>query len=118
MAQILLKTNYRKLGILDEKKYLTTALRYSTISVDDLIKYAAENSGLSKGQLQRLAIARAVLMDRQIFMLDECTSALDAQTEEALLRDLAALNKQAILVTHRPEALAAIPGINFVEMDK
>ena len=51
MAQILLKTNYRKLGILDEKKYLTTALRYSTISVDDLIKYAAENSGLSKANV-------------------------------------------------------------------
>ena len=42
------------------------------------------NTGLSKGQLQRLAIARAVLMERPIFLLDECTSALDAQTEKAV----------------------------------
>ena len=59
MAQILLKTNYRKLGILDEKKYLTTALRYSTISVDDLIKYAAENSGLSKANVAAVFYALA-----------------------------------------------------------
>ena len=77
-----------------------------------------ENSGLSKGQLQRLAIARAVLMDRQILLLDECTSALDAGTEEALLAALAALHKQAILVTHRPDALRGTAGITFVEMDK
>ena len=56
---ILLKTNYRKLGILDEKKYLTTALRYSTISVDDLIKYAAENSGLSKANVAAVFYALA-----------------------------------------------------------
>ena len=59
MAQILLKSNYRKLGILDEKKYLTTALRYSTISVDDLIKYAAENSGLSKANVAAVFYALA-----------------------------------------------------------
>ena len=59
MAQILLKTNYRKLGILDEKKYLTTAFRYSTISVDDLIKYAAENSGLSKANVAAVFYALA-----------------------------------------------------------
>ena len=77
-----------------------------------------ENSGLSKGQLQRIAIARAVLMDREIFLLDECTSALDAQTEEALIKSLAALGKQAILVTHRPDALQDTPNITFVEMEK
>ena len=45
--------------ILDEKKYLTTALRYSTISVDDLIKYAAENSGLSKANVAAVFYALA-----------------------------------------------------------
>lgn len=64
-----------------------------------------ENTGLSKGQLQRLAIARAILMDRPVLLLDECTSALDAQTETALLQALAKLNKQALIVTHRPDAL-------------
>lgn len=76
------------------------------------------NTGLSKGQLQRLAIARAILMDRPIFLLDECTSALDAQTEENLLQALSELNKQAILVTHRPDALRERAGVTFVEMEE
>lgn len=63
------------------------------------------NGGLSKGQLQRLAIARAVLMDRPVFLLDECTSALDHETELQVLKGLTELGKTAILVTHRPEAL-------------
>lgn len=63
------------------------------------------NGGLSKGQLQRLAIARAVLMDRPVFLLDECTSALDHETELQVLKCLTELGKTAILVTHRPEAL-------------
>lgn len=75
------------------------------------------NGGLSKGQLQRLAIARAVLMDRQIFLLDECTSALDHQTEELVLRGLRGMGKAAILVTHRPEALEALDGIVPVTME-
>ena len=75
------------------------------------------NAGLSKGQLQRLAIARAVLMNRPVFLLDECTSALDAQTEEAVLRSLRQLGKQAILVTHRPEAVQALQNVRFISMD-
>lgn len=76
------------------------------------------NTGLSKGQLQRLAIARAILMDRPILLLDECTSALDAQTEEKLVQALSLLNKQAILVTHRPNALKDQEKITFVEMQE
>lgn len=66
------------------------------------------NAGLSMGQLQRLAVARAILMDRPVFLLDECTSALDNRTEEALLQALLSMDKQGIMVTHRPEALAAV----------
>ncbi len=81
--------------------------------------YVGENnSGLSKGQLQRLAIARAILMDRPILLLDECTSALDAQTEAAVLQSLYNMGKQAILVTHRPEALAQLSDITAVSMEK
>lgn len=76
------------------------------------------NAGLSKGQLQRLAIARAVLMDRPVFLLDECTSALDAQTEEGVLRCLRSLGKQAILVTHRPDAVQALDDVHFVSMEQ
>lgn len=75
------------------------------------------NTGLSKGQLQRLAVARAVLMERPVFLLDECTSALDAQTENDVLRKLYAMGKQAILVTHRPEAVQQLENVTFVNMD-
>lgn len=76
------------------------------------------NAGLSKGQLQRLAIARAVLMARPIFLLDECTSALDAQTEDAVLSGLRSVADRAILVTHRPEALENLDGITKVSMEE
>ena len=75
------------------------------------------NAGLSKGQLQRLAIARAVLMERPIFLLDECTSALDAATEDAVLQNLQKMGKQAILVTHRPEAVEKLETVAFVSME-
>lgn len=75
------------------------------------------NTGLSKGQLQRLAIARAVLMERPVLLLDECTSALDAETEAAVLRNLQTLGKNAILVTHRPEALENLENIHPILME-
>lgn len=63
------------------------------------------NAGLSKGQLQRLAIARALLTQRPVLLLDECTSALDAATERTVLQNLQSTGKTALLVSHHPEAL-------------
>ncbi|MBO5317945.1 MAG: ABC transporter ATP-binding protein [Oscillospiraceae bacterium] len=74
------------------------------------------NTGLSKGQLQRLAIARAILMERPVLLLDECTSALDAKTEQAVLRSLHGLGTKAVLVTHRPEALQELPELGRVDI--
>lgn len=76
------------------------------------------NTGLSMGQLQRIAIARAVLMNRPILLLDECTSALDAETEKEVLKGLRKTNRQAVMITHRPEALEEISGIVPVSMDE
>ncbi len=60
-------------------------------------------AGLSEGQAQRLAIARAVLGGAPILLLDECTSALDAGTEALVLERLRELkSKTCIAVTHRP----------------
>ena len=62
-------------------------------------------AGLSEGQTQRLAIARAVLSDAPILLLDECTSALDEQTELNVLARIKALpGKTCIVVTHRNAA--------------
>lgn len=61
--------------------------------------------GLSEGQAQRLAIARAVLGGAPILLLDECTSALDEATERIVLQRLKELpGKTCIAVTHRPAA--------------
>lgn len=57
--------------------------------------------GLSEGQLQRLAIARALFADRPILILDESTSALDAATASRLLRNLRQMTDTTVLmVTH------------------
>ena len=65
-----------------------------------------QGTGLSEGQVQRLAIARAIYTDRPILLLDECTSSLDEQTERKLLENLKAMtDKTVIIVTHRPAAL-------------
>ena len=64
-------------------------------------------TGLSEGQMQRIAIARAVFSDRPILILDEATSSLDAATEQLLLRRLRELtDKTVLIVTHRPAALS------------
>ena len=63
-------------------------------------------TGLSEGQMQRIAIARAIFSEAPILMLDEATSALDDVTEKKLLENLRALtDKTVIIVTHRPAAL-------------
>ena len=88
------------------------------LTEQEMTQVRENNAGLSKGQLQRLAIARAVLMDRPIFLLDECTSALDAATEDGVLRGLKAGGKQAILVTHRPEALDVLGTLHRVSLEQ
>ena len=65
-----------------------------------------QGGGLSEGQAQRIAIARALLRDRQIMVFDEATSALDGDTECRLLRNiLAGSNHTIIFITHRPAVL-------------
>ena len=63
--------------------------------------------GLSEGQTQRLAIARAIFAESPILLLDEATSSLDEPTELRLLDNLKKLtNKTVLIVTHRPAALS------------
>ena len=63
--------------------------------------------GLSEGQAQRIAIARAILRDAPVLLLDEATSALDVTTERQVLRNLIQQhpNKTCIVTTHRPSVL-------------
>lgn len=62
--------------------------------------------GLSEGQAQRIAVARALLSDAPVLLLDESTSALDERTEAELLKKINCLkNKTCLIVTHRRAAL-------------
>lgn len=63
-------------------------------------------AGLSEGQMQRIAVARAIFSDRPILLLDEATSALDDETERLLLKNLRAMTERTvIIITHRSAVL-------------
>ena len=63
--------------------------------------------GLSEGQAQRIAIARALLRDAPILLLDEATSALDTDTERRVLAGILKKrpDRTVIITTHRPTVL-------------
>ena len=65
-------------------------------------KIGERGSGLSEGQLQRIAIARAIVSGAPILILDEITSSLDSKTEEEFINNIKNLkNRTCIIVTHR-----------------
>ncbi len=95
----------------DEQKIIDSAkiaCAYDFISnlPEKLDTRVGENGkGLSEGQIQRIAIARAVYSDAPIIIFDEATSALDANTEVQLLKNLKKLkNKTCILISHKMAA--------------
>lgn len=66
-----------------------------------------DGAGLSAGQRQRLALARAFLADRPVVLLDEPTAALDGETEEGVVEAVRrlAVGRTVLLVVHRPALL-------------
>ena len=72
-----------------------------------------QGGGLSEGQAQRIAIARALLRPGHILLLDEATSALDPDTERILIRNLRrdCAGKTFIFVTHHPAVAEACEAV-------
>ena len=110
---------------IDEEKIISaikTAVAFDFISelpngLDTVI--SERGSGLSEGQIQRIAIARAILSDSEILLLDESTSAVDEETETKLVENLKALkDKTVIFITHRSSSLKACEHIIRVENAK
>ncbi|MFF2537840.1 thiol reductant ABC exporter subunit CydD [Streptomyces cyaneofuscatus] len=76
-----------------------------------------DGAGLSAGQRQRLALARAFLADRPLLLLDEPTASLDGETEAGIVeavRRLAA-GRTVLLVVHRPALLAVADRVVTLE---
>jgi len=68
-----------------------------------------ENSDvqLSTGQLQRIALARGIIRNADVYLLDEVTSALDALNQQTIISNLQLLNKKIIFVTHNIDLIEA-----------
>lgn len=77
-----------------------------------------QGNGLSEGQAQRIAIARALLRKGGILLLDEATSALDRQTEERLWQNISrhSKDKTLIFITHRTDIIGE--GTDILKINK
>ncbi|WP_367043663.1 thiol reductant ABC exporter subunit CydD [Streptomyces sp. Je 1-332] len=79
-----------------------------------------DGAGLSAGQRQRLALARAFLADRPVVLLDEPTAALDGRTEEGVVDAVRrlAVGRTVLLVVHRPALLAVADRVVRLDADE
>ena len=98
----------------DEASEEEIARAVQAACIDDLVSEVGLDAeigergvGISEGQAQRIAVARALLTGASILLLDESTSALDEETEARMLKNISAMKDKTILiVTHRRAALA------------
>jgi PrtD family type I secretion system ABC transporter len=112
--------NIARLGEVDSEKVVAAANR---ANAHELIlalprgydtPVGAQGAGLSPGQRQRIALARAMYGDPRLLVLDEPNSNLDGEGEIALAQALAAMRRQgvsAVVVTHRPSLIAHVDKI-------
>ena len=93
---------------IDEALTIACAKEFTDTLEDGIDTMLGERGkGLSEGQMQRLAIARAVFSRRPVLLLDEATSALDADTESRLLQNLRDMTDMTVvIITHGEKALA------------
>ena len=99
---------YAKPNASDEEVFEAAKISLCTEFIDNLdLKFETmigENGlKLSGGEKQRLSIARALLKDSKIILLDEATSSLDSETEEKIQKAIEELtkNKTTVVIAHR-----------------
>ncbi len=84
------------------------------------LRLADRGEGLSGGQRQAIALARALVGKPQLVVLDEPTSAMDSQSESALLQRLAVelKGRTLVLITHRPQLMQLVERIIVLDAGK
>ncbi|WP_260853152.1 ABC transporter ATP-binding protein [Corynebacterium glyciniphilum] len=74
-------------------------------------------SGLSGGQAQRIAIARALLVDAPVLVLDEATALTDPESQHEIQQALSTLvqGRTVLLIAHRPEVIAGVDQVVLID---
>ena len=111
-----------------EEKYINEELLYNTIKISNLQNLvnrlpqgllhniSEKGANLSGGEIQRIGIARALIVNPEILIFDEATSALDTFTENEILNEINSLpNKTIIMVSHRINSLKYCDKIYLVD---
>ena len=75
-------------------------------------------NNLSGGEKQRLGIARAIYSERPIIIMDECTNALDKNTELKIIKKLIAQEKTIFMITHNTDYLKLFDKILYISKNK
>ena len=96
-----------------KKVELTNFLRRLKLKLSHPISQDGLN--ISGGEKQRIGIARALLRNPEVLILDEATSGLDTDTEKKILKTIKRLNKTIIFVSHRFSALSFCNKIYNIE---
>ena len=98
-------TMYNDQYTLDQVRTIASMACFDDVVMDMPKGYSTvlgeKGAGLSGGQLQRLAITRALLKQPEMIFLDEATSALDIPTEKKVIMNIKGLGKTVISVAHR-----------------
>ncbi|MGW5194528.1 thiol reductant ABC exporter subunit CydD [Kribbella sp. NPDC004138] len=96
-----------ELGASSDEAAVRRAAHAARVDVPLDLVLGERGAGVSAGQRRRIALARAILRDAPLLLLDEPTESVDPATEQALLESLPAAfaGRTVVLVTHRPALL-------------
>lgn len=110
------------------KRDVTDEEIYDALEKVNLLSFVKENGGLDKeitedaanisgGQKQRLALAAALVADKDIYVFDEATSNIDVESEAIIMKNIQALSREkcVIVISHRLENIVPADRIYYME---